>query len=88
MSPVTYDKQGFYTHLFICADARGPTEVQLGSLDCERLTGPRVAITIKAAAFAAVHGQLPNLAPCYKTSITTESVQPTLVVDLVLNLQT
>ena len=45
----------FYTNLFVCTDAGRPTEVKLDSFDCEFLTGPRVAITIKAAAFAAVH---------------------------------
>lgn len=81
-------ENGFYTHLFVCTDTRRTTEVKLGSFDCEFLTGPRVAITIKATAFAAVHCQLPNLAPRYKTSITTEFVQTTLMVDLMLNLQT
>lgn len=76
------------TNLFICADARGATEVQLRPFDCEGLTGARVAIAIKAAAFAAVHGQLSDLAPRYETGVTTESVQAALMVDLMLNLQT
>lgn len=77
----------FHTNLFVCTDTRRTAEVELVSLDGEFLTGPRVAVTIKAAAFAAVHGQLANLAPGYETSITTESVQTTLMVDLVLNLK-
>lgn len=77
----------FYTNLFVCTDAGRPTEVKLDSFDCEFLTGPRVAITIKAAAFAAVHCQLPNFSPSYKASIAAKFVQTTLMVDLVLNLQ-
>lgn len=76
------------TNLFVRADTRGATEVELGFFNGERLTGARVAVTIEAAALAAVHGQLPNLAPRYKTSITTESVQTTLMVHLMFNLKT
>lgn len=80
-------RMGFHTNLFVCTDTRRAAEVKLVSFNGEFLTGPRIAVTIKAAAFAAVHRQLTNLAPRYKTSITTESVQTTLMVDLMLNLK-
>lgn len=43
-------------YLFVGANAGRTTEVELRSFNCERLTGARVTITIKSAAFTAVHG--------------------------------
>lgn len=75
----------FVTNLFVGADARRTAKVELRSIECESLTGARVAVAIEAAAFAAVHGQLPLVPPCYETSIAAEFVQTTLMGHLMLD---
>lgn len=62
------------THLFVGADARRTAKVKLRSIECESLTRARVAVAIKAAAFAAVHGELPLVPPCYETCVAAEFV--------------
>lgn len=71
--------------LFVGADARRAAKVELGSIEREGLTGARVAVAIEAAAFAAVHGELPLVPPRYETRVAAEFVQATLMGDLVLD---
>lgn len=73
------------THLFVGADAGGTAEVELRSIERQSLTGARAAVAIEAAAFAAVHGELPLVAPRDETRVAAEFVQATLVGDLVLD---
>lgn len=72
------------SYLFVSADAGRTAEVELRFFDRQRVTGVWVAVTVKAAAFTAVHGELPHFAPSLEAGVTTESVQATLMGDLML----
>lgn len=73
------------TDLLVGADACRAAKVELRSIKRERLTGAGVTAAVEAAAFAAVHGELPLVPPGDETSIAAEFVQATLMGDLMLD---
>lgn len=60
--------------------------MELGLLHGERLAHVRVTLAVEAAALAAVHGQLPRLAPRQEAGVAAQGVDVALVRHLVLNL--
>lgn len=77
----------FYSpYLSVSADAGGAAEVELGLLHGEGLAHVRVSLAVEAAALAAVHGQLPGLAPRQEAGVAAQAVDAALVRHLVLDL--
>ena len=73
-------------YLLVRADAGGAAEVELGLIHGQGLAHIRVTLAVEATALAAVHGQLPGLAPLQEAGVATQAVDLGLVGDLVFNL--